>query len=66
MDHLDHSSPLTSPRPRPRGSACPMLRTSELRVTCHIVTRWHKELTRSIQGLGNEIFHYPVRPGPFL
>lgn len=57
-----------SPHPGPgRGdSACRMLRTSELRVTCHIVTRRHRELVQSTQGLGNEIFHYPVRAGLFL
>lgn len=57
-----------SPHPGPgRGdSACRMLRTSELRVTCHIVTRRLGELVQSTQGLGNEIFHYPVRAGPFL
>lgn len=42
-----------------------VLETSELRVTCQIVTRQHRDLL-SVRGPGKEIFHYPIRGWPFF
>lgn len=69
IEHLDHSrlSPAT-PQGQATGTRClpGVLKTSELRVTWQFVTRQHRELVQSIQGLGKEIFHYPVRGWAFF